>query len=549
MSKKSFLVSAALSAAGTAGAAFAVKNKIAQKTQTEAGKKEMLGLADKAVMKVVGKLSDGISDKCIPFINHFDRTGFMEGSGYFLTAPAPEAGWRLGFAKGVIIPEVYSGDLYIGGYLAFPPNKANGKITDQLIRAVALDDGSGRGVNVFAVIDCIGLVNSDVRAIRRSLSKLAQEKNITSINISATHCHSGVDTIGLWGDLIRALKVNRKAVKSSKTIGDVSSGRNKEFMDFLFETARQTITEAVENMTPGKLSFALKDASGYVHGKRPPYKLDDVMTVLRFRPDDGGKELRAVFLAAHPTCYGERQREISADYPYFLCSELEDNGYNAMFFQGDQAAVATNRGQFTPEGATTHQSIEAYGRGLARDVLSTDEKDFRDIEPLLNVRITEVFIPADNPILTLAGKLKLVNNSVAKVTMDDDGDEYDLCFPTEVGYVELGSELKLALIPGEMCPELNVGGMLQKDSYTGKAWEYPALKDVVDGRLTVIGLCNDEIGYIVPNNDFGSLFAPLHYEESVSAGRRTASNVVAAFIRAVEDGKASVALGINDMTE
>ncbi len=548
MSKKSFLVSAALSAAGTAGAAFAVKNKISKKMQTETGKKEMIDLADKAVMKVVKKLSDGVSDNYIPNLNIYNnKPGFLEGSGYFLTEPAKNAEWRLGFSKGVVLPEEYSGDAYIGGYLAFPPNKASGKITDQLIRAIALDDGSGRGIHVFAVIDCIGLANADVRVIRNMLSGLIGEKNIVSLNISATHCHSGVDTEGLWGDLIKALRVNLKAVKNKKTIENVSTGRNKEIMDYLYETARQVITEAVNDMKPGKLSFALKDASEYVHSKRPPYKPDDVMTVLRFIPANGEKELRAVFLAAHPTCYGDRQREISADFPYFICSELEENGYNAVFFQGDQAAVATSRGKFTPEGATTHQSIEAYGRGIAKDVLSTADDDYKDIAPLINVRIKEVFIPADNPILTLAGKLKLVNNNVAKVDMDGDG--YDLCFPTEVGYVELGHDLKLALIPGEMCPELNVGGILEKDSYTGKAWDYPAMKDVVDGRLTVIGLCNDEIGYIVPNNDFGSIFAPLHYEESVSAGSRTASNVVGGFIRAVEDGKASVSLGINNFTE
>lgn len=540
MSKKRFLTSAVLSAVGTAGAALAVKRKINEKMSDENGKKEMLDLADRAVMSVVGKLANGVSDKCIPFLNRYDNSGFMEGSGYFLEQPAKGAKWRLGFAKGVVIPEEYSGDVYLGGYLAFPPNRANGKLTDQLIRAIAVDDDSGRGINVFAVIDCIGLVNSDVRKIRGMLSELINEKNIVSINISATHCHSGADTMGLWGDLVKALRTNVKAVKSQKTAQNVSSGRNSEVMDFLFETARQVITEAVNNMRPGQLSFALKDASDLVSGKRPPYKPDDVMTVLRFKPNNGGKELRAVFLAAHPTCYGERQRELSADFPYFICSELEENGFDAMFFQGDQAAVATSRGKFTPEGASTHQSIEAYGRGIARCVIDTPEDEFIKIKPLINVRLKEVFIPADNPILTLAGKLKLVNNTVAKITMDDSGDKYDLCFPTEVGYVELGSDLKLALIPGEMCPEINVGGTLEADeSYTGKAWEYPPLKDITQGRLTVIGLCNDEIGYIVPNNDFGSIFAPLHYEEAVSAGRRTASNIVACFIRAVEDGEKS----------
>ena len=59
------------------------------------------------------------------------------------------------------------------------------------------------------------------------------------------------------------------------------------------------------------------------------------------------------------------------------------------------------------------------------------------------------------------------------------------------------------------------------------------------GRLSVIGLCNDAIAYILPDNDFGSVFAPLHYEESVSAGRRTGSNIAHAFLRCVEDAEKS----------
>ena len=60
------------------------------------------------------------------------------------------------------------------------------------------------------------------------------------------------------------------------------------------------------------------------------------------------------------------------------------------------------------------------------------------------------------------------------------------------------------------------------------------MRSAVKGHLTVIGLCNDAIGYIVPDNDFGSVFAKDHYEEAVSAGQRTASNIVGAFMRVAE---------------
>ncbi len=88
------------------------------------------------------------------------------------------------------------------------------------------------------------------------------------------------------------------------------------------------------------------------------------------------------------------------------------------------------------------------------------------------------------------------------------------------------------MVPGELMPEIAVGGAYEEwESYNGKPWPFPPLKEILGGDLAVIGLCNDFIGYIIPDNDFGSMFAPLHYEESVSAGGRTASNIVNGFIR------------------
>ena len=75
------------------------------------------------------------------------------------------------------------------------------------------------------------------------------------------------------------------------------------------------------------------------------------------------------------------------------------------------------------------------------------------------------------------------------------------------------------------------------ESYNGTAWSYPPLCDCVSGRLAVLGLCNDMIGYIVPDNDFGSVFAKQHYEEAVSPGKRTAGNIAAQFIRTVNEAE------------
>jgi len=116
---------------------------------------------------------------------------------------------------------------------------------------------------------------------------------------------------------------------------------------------------------------------------------------------------------------------------------------------------------------------------------------------------------------------------------------------TEVSCIKLGG-LKIALVPGEIFPELVYNGC-----------EYPALNPdkknpatlcsiAGDENLLVFGLANDEIGYIVTPETF-ILNEKLpyigigvdadrsgHYEETMSMGPDTAYYIAAAFRKAVD---------------
>lgn len=532
--RKKLIAGAVLTAAGAVGAKV-FSDKIKDHIASPDNKRRLTDKGHSLAMGLVGKISDSVSDKSFPYINRYDNKGFMEGNGYFLSSPAENAYWSVGYSKGSIIPPVIEGDLYIGGYLAFPPNKMNGIMNEQMVRALAISDGSQRGLHVFAVIDCIGISGTDIRDIRLGLTELIREKNILSVNISATHCHSGIDTEGLWGDLPKAFKNNKKAAKKGKK-GEFISGKNEAFMEYLKETAVSVITDAVTKMKAGSLSYANIPIGEFVRDKRPPFVTDDNLTCLRFTPEDGSKEIYSVYMAAHPVCYGDKQREASRDFPGYMCDKFEELGAEALFFQGAEAAIATDRGPHIPDGLTRDEGIRAYGEALAEYVFGTEKSAFTPLEPLINVASTELLLGADNKILELAAKLRLVNNPLIKLTMADDGDKddksYDLYLVTEVGFAVLGNKLTLAMIPGEMMPELAIGGTAEAwESYNGKDWHLPSLKEISGTDLAVIGLCNDFIGYIVPDNDYGSIFAPLHYEEAVSAGEKTASEIVSAFMR------------------
>ncbi len=535
---KKIIAAAVTTAIGTIGTKIA-KDKIKEHLSSPDNKRRLLDTGHNIAMKAVGRLSDSVSDKGIPYLNRYDNTDFMEGNGYFLEKPTADAKWSVGFAKASIIPPVQEGDYYIGGYLAFPPNKMNGIMNEQMVRAVAISDGTGRGIHVFAVIDCIGISGTDIKEIRARLRDLISEKNILSVNISATHCHSGIDTDGLWGNIISDFRHNKKEVKKGKKAKTVS-GKNDGFMKYLKKISAKTIKQAVEGMTEGELFYAQLPIENFVRDKRPPYVTVNDLTNLRFIPADGSKEISIVFMAAHPVCYGDKQREASRDFPGYMCDRFEEMGIEPMFIQGAEAAVATDRGPHIPEGLTTDEGIKAYGKAIADYVAGYDKSSYKKLSPLINVTISELFLSADNKVLELAAKLRLVNNSLVKITTADDSDKNDksesLHLVTEVGFAVLGNELSIAMVPGEMMPELAIGGAFPDwASYTGRSWDKPSIKEILGTEIAIAGLCNDFIGYIVPDNDFGSILAPLHYEEAVSAGEKTASEIISAFIRMKEN--------------
>ena len=102
--------------------------------------------------------------------------------------------------------------------------------------------------------------------------------------------------------------------------------------------------------------------------------------------------------------------------------------------------------------------------------------------------------------------------------------------------------MTFALIPGEIFPELVSGRGLKAED--------PESLESIAGRygvekLVVVGLCNDELGYIVPNstfklNDELPYIEPVedgsgenHYEETNSVGIRTAEKIAEAFEKAL----------------
>lgn len=521
MKKRSLIPFAVLAAAAGAGAA------VSRKLKTDkAFRRDFDDAVGKGILAAVGKLAHKLPEPNFGDISDYESRDFYPGHSEFATSGKRGARWRLGYARRSLVPDDYNQkDYYIAGYLSYPPNVMSGVIDDQAVRVICLDDSSGRGSVVFAVIDCVGISGADIRRIRARLADFAKENNIVSVNISSIHCHSAIDTQGLWGDLPKMLKNNVRAVKDGR-YDDIISGRDPEFMENLFEKTADAIKEAFNSMQRGKLTYVRTDAIDFAHDKRPPYVWDRDIVRLHFIPDNGSRETVAAFMAAHPTALGAKNTKLSSDYISAMEQEINKAGRNFIFFQGAELAIAQQRDCITEHDGS--EGWQEYGRTIGRFLNSIPDERERRVATFINIRNREIFIPADNPILIAAAKTGLVNNTV----LHDAKEESGYCFVSEIGYAEIGRELSLALIPGELAPEILLGGAYGADeSFNRTAWEYPPMRDMIpEGReLSVIGLCNDAMGYIIPDNDYGSVIAKDHYEEAVSAGRRAGSTVTEAF--------------------
>lgn len=495
----------------------------------------------------------------------------------------PGGVWSLGYDESSLVPDdVLDRPYYLGGYLLqnFPSNTVEEVLDDMKVYTVVMDDGSGRGKVAFCTIECIGISNKDIRDIRALLADYAKENNIVSINVTATHCHSEIDTMGLWNPFFLKMANNTLAALTSQFIFKTKSGPDEAFMQLLKERTAQSIKDAVADMKQGDLNFSKKDCGGYFFDDRDPSGYDPNLYVFRFDPyQEGAKETYIVNEPAHPYITGLKTdessgKQLSGDYTAAMYQTLTKYGYNFMPIIGATLGIYSDRGPTNDDVEMNERWMQAdrYGKELAyitmsmtkteeeikeSDYVKNNEKLQAEIanggehytiwyenwepvtetkvEPILNVASKEVIITVENPVLMLVGKMGLVNH---KIIENDDG---TFSTPTEIGYAEFGTNIKVAMMPGEISPELIYGGVTidAENSFSGTDFNAKTCNESLDLKeddiLLCFGLCNDEIGYILNDNDYCMIFfddmEPFgdHYQETIAFSRSSGSSLMNAF--------------------
>lgn len=493
--------------------------------------------------KVVDALVNGISAIVIgprwDKIENYKSENFYPGmsADEFADEAGDNAVWSVGYANASIQDgNELDNNHFVGGSLKVTKKVATEVRDDQKVRTVAISDG--RGITIFSSIDAFGFTNKATREVRSRFQKYADEKGlkINSVNVSALHQHSCVDTFGMNGSIFGALFT----AQFKNLLGlPTASGINEDFMENLYNVVVNSMKEAVEGMEEGTLYYGSVDVKEYIRDKRDPQVFDPELHRLRFDPaDETSKETWIVEGAIHCVGNGAAGTVVTGDYPYFMEEYVnKEANANLIYIQGAELAISDEYTGITPDPELAEKygegygNIANYGRALGAKLNSISNET--EVEPILNVAHKEIFVPVTNSILKFAAKFGLLTNEVLR-------DGLGLKIASEIGYIEFGKNLAVSIAPGELAPEIAFGGAMTADdplNWTGDSWDFPALNTCVGGRkMLVFGLTNDQIGYILTDNSWHSIFT--ENEEIVAAGNKSGSTVTAALIELYKEVKA-----------
>lgn len=472
-------------------------------------------------------------------INDHTTDTFLEGRNEYKVTADVGNYWSLGYSSRSLIPDDFEGGKYYLGR-DLMNKKAEGIYDDMRIRVAVLDDNSGDGSVVIGAVDSLGVTSTDVRAIRAGVLDYCKKNNIavSSINITATHAHSALDTQGVSTEFFYKLFASSIQNLLGLT-GDLPFMEAPSyFKEYFVNQSIIAVTEAFEDMESGSLYYDTVDASEYIKDKRGLVSKDDIPEIasLYFVPDSGSENTYLANITCHPTSFSASNGLVASDYIYYIDQYIrEKEGANFVMIQGAVGQLSrdnievdtTGMTEFEEKGAGTKFLGEKFGEYIISAEYETE------LPPVINAHHTELIVTPENSILALACEVNLVNNQVY-YTEDNVG------IISEIGYIEFGHKVGFALFPGELYPEVFWGHEIIGDTtWDGSEWQYSALNNSVDGvDVFAVSLANDALGYVLTDDNFafmGHIIGEGIADEVLSVGKHTGSYFVGTYLELVDD--------------
>jgi hypothetical protein len=450
-----------------------------------------------------------------------------------LPADEPAKGvLRAGFGECDITPGLDAKPVYMAGF--GKNRKATGVHDPLMARAVVFTHG-GRKLAMVSV-DLVGLFQATVERVRSKLP------GFTYILVSSTHNHEGPDTLGLWGPNL------------------VTSGIDPAYLKKVEEGIVKAVRDAEAAVRPVYARIGTALAPELLHDGREPYIKHDELVALALHDADSKKTAGLVVQwNCHPETLGSRNTQLSADFIAATVAYLKKkHGCPVVYFTGTVGGLMTSLhveikdAQGTKLADGTFAKTERYGELVGR-LAERALSGARDISLVpLEVRARHVFLPLDNTFYVFGWRLGALDRQAYLWTGDvrhaKPADakvpaRTPLCLRSELAWLRLG-ELEIAAIPGEIYPEL-VLGKVQDPADPGADFPQAPIEPAIYKQLKsrhkmLIGLANDELGYIIPKRQWDEK-APFcygrksaQYGEVNSLGPETAPILCKAFQELVE---------------
>ncbi|MCR9239998.1 MAG: hypothetical protein NXH87_01360 [Rhodobiaceae bacterium] len=390
----------------------------------------------------------------------------------------------------------------------FQNGRAAADVHDDLMAVAAVfDDGEIRIGIVTA--DVVGLMANFVASVRTAVPP---ELELDYVLVHATHNHEGPDTQGLWG------------------AADFESGVSEAYMARLKAEMVGALEDSVAALEPARLSMATVegyDAALGTMDTRKPLILDPGIRVLMLkRPnrDEGDDSVIGTLVnyGMHVELAWDKNLSFTADLAGYLRRGVSTGldydgeivrpgiGGTTMWLTGNVGGLMTvlpgeavvdpwTQEEITASG---HGKARAFGYGVASAVLDTVLKPdgfYEDPAPTLQATPHSFEVPTANYPLAVASVIGLLDR------------DFDLgLFPpqlttqSEVALLKIG-EARIATIPGELYPEIAVGGIENPPGadYEMAPLEVPPFRPAMQGRVNLmVNLANDAIGYIIPKSEW-----------------------------------------------
>ncbi|MBM3997095.1 MAG: hypothetical protein FJ303_23535 [Planctomycetes bacterium] len=464
-----------------------------------------------------------------------------------LTPPLAAQALHVGFGETDVTPDPARSAVWLAG---FGKGRKASKVHDPLMaRAIVLAHGKQKIAIVS--VDVVGLFNDVAQSVRKQLP------GFTYVLVSSTHNHEGPDTMGLWGPNL------------------VTSGIDPDYMKALEAGIVKAIRAADKSKQESVAVIGSAKAPELLHDGREPYVKHEELVALRFQTPSppaplprGGEGIKTLGIVVqwncHPETLSSKNTEISADYvgytveylrKKYRCPVVYLTGTVGGLMTSLHVEIKDDQGKLLKDG--TFEKTDRYGIlvGKLAEKALADAKTIK-LTPI-EVRSKSFFLPIDNDFYVLGFGISVLKRDAylwkgdplkADPVIGKPDLKKRMCVQSEVGWIKLG-DLEIAAIPGEIYPEL-VLSKVQDPS--DKAADFPdapiepgIYAQMKSKHRMIIGLANDEIGYILPKRQWDAKPPYAYgrkrpqYGEENSLGPETAP-ILCEMFRSMLTGRAQV---------